>query len=105
MAGCTQSHEVVYIVSASLGEWLDVVYFLSRRDPSVLLALLAEGMRRDISIPNTLPTPAVSFLHGRVTLVAFVSFCFFLGVLLAKAAVRQLGTTGVGTWSFGLKGH
>jgi hypothetical protein len=98
VAGGTQTHEVIHGVCAALRQGLDVVYFLSGCDPSVLLALLAEWVRRYVAVADSLPRPAVTFLHSGVTLVAFVSFCYLLGVLRAVPAVCQLRTAGVGTW-------
>ena len=71
----------------ALGQRYDVVNLLRRGDPATLLAPLAQGVGSDEAVAHTLPCPAVALLHSRVTLVAFVTLCFLLGVLLAEAIV------------------
>jgi hypothetical protein len=78
-----------------------MVYFLRWRDPSVLLALLAEGVLSDVSITNTLPTPAVAFLYSWVPLILFIMSVGQFLVLLAKLPFRKLRTAGIAAGSFG----
>lgn len=82
-----------------------MVYFLRWRDPSVLLALLAEGVLSDISITNTLPTPAIAFLHSWVPLILFIMSVGQFLVLLAKLPVRKFRTAGIAAWPFRFPGQ
>ena len=82
-----------------------MVHLLSWCQFAFLLTPFAKGMLIYIPVANALPSPVVAFLHGGVALIAFISFCLFFGVLLAKPSVRQLWTARVGTRPLGLKGH
>jgi hypothetical protein len=61
MAGTAQAHEVRLVVRPALREGEDVVDLLDRDIPSVLQALLAEGMLVDVARADALPRPAVPF--------------------------------------------
>jgi len=87
VAGCTQTHEVVHIVGASLGQRLDVVYFLGWGDPSETCALLAERVCGNVPVADSFPSPVVAFLYDQVTLVLFILFVGQLLMFFAKPVV------------------
>ena len=83
----------------------DVVNLLRGSDLATLLAPLAQRVGSDEALTHTLPCPAVAFLHSRVTLIAFVTLCFLLGMLLAEATVGKPWTARVGAGSLGSAWH
>ena len=89
----------------ALGQRNDVVHLLRGSDLATLLAPLAQWVGSDEAVAHPLPRSAVTLLHARVTLVAFVPLGFLLGVFLAEATVGQPWTTGVGTGSIGSAWH
>ena len=105
VAGSAQRHEVRFIVRTALGQRYDVVNLLRRGDPATLLAPLAQGVGSDEAVTHAFPHPAVSLLHSRVALVAFVSLGFQPGVFLTEATVGKSWTTGVGTGALGSAWH
>ena len=105
VAGCAERHEVRFIVRTALRQRDDVVYLLRRSDLATLIAPLAQRVSSDETVAHTLPRPAVALLHGRVTLEAFVSLGFQLGVLLAEASVGKPWAARVGAGSLGSAGH
>jgi hypothetical protein len=64
-----------------------MVNFLSRRKPAFFFAFLTEWMFSYVSVPDASPIPSVMFFCFWVTVVAFVSADFILGVLLTEPAV------------------
>ena len=105
MAGGTKCHEVHFIVRAALGQRDDMMHFLRWGDPATILAPLAQRVGSDEAVTHALPHPTVTFLHSRVTLVAFVPLGFLFGVFLAEATVGQPWTAGVGAGTLGSAGH
>ena len=105
VAGGAQRHEVRFIVRATLGQRYDVVNLLRTGDPATLLAPLAQGVGSDEAVAYPFPNPAVSLLHSRVALVAFVSLGFQPGVFLTEVTVGKSWTTGVGTGALGSAWH
>ena len=105
MAGGAQRHEVRFIVRAALGQRYDVVNLLRRGDPATLLAPLAQGVGSDEAVAYPFPNPAVSLLHSRVALVAFVSLGFQPGVFLTEATVGKSWAARVGTGTLGSAWH
>ena len=72
VAGLAQAHEVAVRMGTALAERLNVVYFLSSSDAPVLRALLAQRVRFDVSVTDTLPRTAVAFVGLGVSLVLVV---------------------------------
>ena len=72
VAGLAQAHEVAVRMGAALAERQDVMYFLGDNDAPVLLALLAQRVRFDVSVTDTLPRTAVAFVGLGVSLVLVV---------------------------------
>ena len=72
VAGLAQAHEVAVRMSTALAERQDVMYFLGDSDAPVLIALLAQRVRFDVSVTDTLPRTAVAFVGLGVALVLVV---------------------------------
>jgi len=81
------------------------MHLLRRGDLATLLAPLAQWVGSDEAVAHTLPRPPIAFLHSRVTLVAFVTLGFLLGMLLTESTVGQQRTTGVGAGTLGSAWH
>ena len=72
VAGLAQAHEIAVRMGAALTERQDVMYFLGGGDAAILLALLAQRVRLDVSVADTLPRTAVAFVGLGVALVLVV---------------------------------
>ena len=57
-----QRHEIVGTAATTFGERKDVVDLLGRRQLALLLTLLAERVRFDIAVADTLPSTTVPFV-------------------------------------------
>ena len=97
--------QIISCVSATLGKRNLVMYLLGWRQPSVLLAQLADGMLLYIAVPDAFPRPSISTVYSRVPVVLLVAFGFYLGVFFAESSIGQLGAAGIGTGALGLFGH
>jgi len=91
----TERHEIMHIVGAALTERKHMVYLLGWRQPTSLLALLAERVRLDEAVADTLPRTTVPFVRLRLTLEMIVMIVRLSLMLLAVKTVRQLRTAGV----------
>ena len=106
MTGFTKSHEVVLFVAAAFGERKDVVDFLGRRQLALLLTFLAERMRLNEAVTDTLPSTTVPFVGCGVALVLFVLFVHDLLVLgTVLLTLSEPTAAGVSTGTFGFVGH
>jgi len=105
VAGSAQRHEIRFIVRAALGQRDDVMYLLRGGGLATILAALAKWVGSDEALTHPLPRSAVTLLHARVTLVAFVTLCFLLGVFIAEATVGQPWAAGVGAGALGSAWH
>lgn len=83
----------------------DMVYLFGRREHAVPLALLTEGMRRDIPVADTLPSSAIPFLGSRVALVLLIPLRLLLLMDRAEPTLRQLWAAGEAAGGLGLSGH
>ena len=101
VTGFTQGNEVVPRMGSAFRQRLLVVDLLGGGQPAFLLTQLAQRVLLDVPVADALPGAAIPTAYSRVTVVLLVAFSFRLGVLLAEPAVRQLGTAGVRTRSFG----
>ena len=72
VAGLAQAHEITVRVSTALTEGQDVMHFLGYGDATVLLALLAQRVRFDVSVTDTFPSTTVAFVRLGVALVLVV---------------------------------
>ena len=82
-----------------------VVYLLGRRQPSVLLAQLADGMLLHIAVADVFPDPSIPAAYSWIPVVLLVALGFYLGVFLAESSIGQLGAAGIGTGALGFCGH
>lgn len=105
VTGFTQSDKVLVAVRTAFGQRSLVVYLFGRNQQSVLLAQLTQRVRCRISVTDSFPCTSVSFSDSRITVVIFITFCFFLGVFLTEPSVSQLRTARVRARSFGFSGH
>ena len=60
MTGSAQGHQIFSCVCATLRNRFDVMNFLCRNKPSVLLALFTERVLCDVSVADSFPGTAVS---------------------------------------------
>ena len=72
VAGLAQAHKIAFRMGTALAERQDVVYFLGYSDATVLLALLAQRVRFDVSVTDTFPSTTVAFVGLGVSLVLVV---------------------------------
>ena len=105
VTGLAEGYKVVPCMSSTLGQRCSVVYLLGGNEPALLLTHLAEGMLCCIAVADAFPCASVPTAYSRVSVILLVAFGFLLCVFLAEPAIRQLGTSGVGTRSFGFSWH
>ena len=103
MTGFTKSHEVAFLIAATLGERKDVMYFLGRSQLALFPALLAERMRLDVTVTDSFPGSAVSFVRSRVALILVVTLVhdlLMLGTVLLTHGEPTAARIGTGTFWF-----
>lgn len=105
VAGLAKAHQVVPCVGSALRERNDVVYFLHRRQPTFLQALLTQWMRRSVAVTNAFPSSAVFLIHVRRTLILVVLPAGNGFMFLTVLTVRQVRTAGVGAWPLWFSWH
>lgn len=105
VTGLAEGYEVVPCMSSTLGQRCLVVYLLGGNEPALLLAQLTEGVLCYIAVADAFPCASVPTAYSRVSVILLVAFGFLLCVFLAEPAIRQLGTSGVGTRSFRFSWH
>lgn len=105
MTGLTQAHEVVHRVCSTLRDRQNVVNLLHRGKPSFLETHLAERMCRCVSVTDTPPRMPVLLVDVWGSLVLVILAAFFSAVLVTVLSITEIGTTWVGTWSFGFVWH
>jgi hypothetical protein len=106
VAGFTKSHEIALLVTTAFGKWKDVVYLFGRSELALLLTFLAERMRLDVAVTDTLPSTTISLVGSGITFVLVVLFihCFLmLGTVLL--AYSKPTAAGVSTGTFRFVGH
>jgi hypothetical protein len=106
VTGFTKSHEVALLIAAALRERANVVHLLGRGKPTLLLALLTERIRLDVTVTDAFPGTTVSFVRSRVTFVPVVMFCqnlLMLGAVLL--AISKPTAAGVSAGTFWFVGH
>ena len=101
VTGLTQAHEVVHRVRSALRDRQDVVNLLHRGKPSCLKTHLAERMCCGVPVTDTSPRMTILLVDVRTALVLVILAAFFYAVLVTVLSVTEIGTTWVGTWSFG----
>ena len=105
VTGLTQAHEVVHGVRSTLRDWQDVVNLLHRSQPTSFETHFAERMCRSVPVAYTSPRMTVLLAYVRTALVLVILAAFFYAVLVTVLSVTEIGTTWVGTWSFGFAWH
>jgi len=105
VARLAQRHEIVGTAATTFGERKDVVDLLGRRQLALLLTLLAERVRFDVTVTDTLPSTTIPFIRLRLTLEMVVMVICLSLVLRAVKSVRQLRTAGVLARSLRFSGH
>ncbi len=63
------------------------MYLLGWRQPSVLLAQLADGMLLYIAVPDAFPGPSIPAAYGWVPVVLLVALGLCLGVFLTEPTI------------------
>ena len=105
VTGLTQAHKVVHGVRSTLRDRQDVVNFLHRSQPTSFETHFAERMSRRVPVTDSSPCMTVLLVYVRGTLVLVILTAFFYAVLVTVLSVTEIGTTWVGTWSFGFVWH
>ena len=105
VAWLAERHQIGYRVCPALGERQLVVDFLGWRVPAGFQALLAQRVRRDITVADTFPRSAVMTAGRRVAAVLLVAFGFQLGVFLTVPSIGQPGTAGIRAGTFRFPWH
>ena len=105
VTGFAKGNQIRSCVGAALGKRNLVMYLLGWRQPSVLLAQLADGMLLHIAVPDAFPGPSIPAAYSWVPVVLFVALGFCLGVFLAESSIGQFGAAGIGTRALGFCGH
>jgi hypothetical protein len=106
VAGFTKSHEVTLFIASAFRERNYMMYFFCSGKLALLLTLFAERAGLNVTIPNTLPSSAISFVGSGVALKLVVVFvhCFLvLGTVLL--AFCKPTAAGVSTGTFWFVGH
>ena len=105
VTGFAKGDQIISCVSATFRKRNLVMYLLGWRQPSVLLAQLADGMLLHIAVPDAFPGPSIPAAYSWIPVVLLVAFGFYLGVFLAESSIGQLGAAGIGTGALGLLRH
>ena len=100
VAGLAKAHEVAVRMGAALAERQDVMYFFGSSDAPVLLALLAQRVRFDVSVTDTFPSTTVAFVGLGVSLVFVVLGIGCPLMFLTVNAVCKLRAAGVSARPF-----
>lgn len=83
-----------------------MVYFFCGCDSTLLLTLLAKRMNFNVSVSDSFPSTAVSFVRLRVSLIPIVVFVYFLLMLgTVLVSFSKPTTSGVGTGTLWFIGH
>ena len=96
-------HEILLGVLAAVRERKDVVYLLGGRQPTLLLALLAQRVRPDVAVADALPASPIAFVAGGIALVMIVVLvhdALMLGAVLLTHGEPAAAGIGTGTFRF-----
>ena len=107
MATRAQTFEIALIVRTSIGKWFHMMHQRCHGRSPQPKALLAERMRRDVSVADFLPrtsVPLMLIVATREMLVVPLHHApMFLAV--ARPAVGQIRTATVSAGAFGFRWH
>ena len=96
MTAFTQREQIVFIMSATVCQWQDMMNLLRRRQPAILPALLTQRMLQQKTRTDLLPRAAVTLVCIWVAKVMIVLMFRNLPVLVAISTVGQLSAAGIG---------
>ena len=86
MTGYTERHQIVPIMRATIGEWLDVMHECREDVPALLFAALAKWMPCQMAVTNASPHTAVSLVLIVIAREAVIMSLHRFLVRLAVAA-------------------
>lgn len=92
-------------MGAAMRERKNVVYLLRWGDPAFLLTLLAQRVRRDISVAYAFPCSTVSAARCWITVKLFISSRFLLGMFLTVPSIGKVRTAGIRARTSWTSGH
>ena len=87
MAADAQALQIIFIVSAAVSQWQNVVNKLCCLVPSLALAHLAKRMVADVPVPNSSPPLIITFVMVVATGKVLVVVLHQLAVVFAVAAL------------------
>ena len=107
MATGTQAPQIAFIIRSAIGKGLHMMHQGCHRRFPQSEALLAERMRRDVSVTDFLPRTSIPFVTvvatGEMLVVPLHEAPMFLAI--ARLAVGQIGTATVSTGAFWFRWH
>ena len=107
MATGAQAPQVAFIIRSAIGKGLHMMHQGCHRRFPQSEALLAERMRRDVSVTDFLPRISIPLMlivaTGKMLVVPLHKAPMFLAV--ARPAVGQVGTATVAAGTFGFRWH
>ena len=74
------------------------MYLLRLDEPAFPLAPLTQRVCIHVPVTDAFPCSAISSFDCWVAVILLVSLVLYSLMFLTEPAIRQLGTTGVGTW-------
>ena len=106
MTRLAERHEIMHVIGAALTERENMVYLLGGCQSTGFLALLAERVRLDEAVADTLPASTVALVCLRLTLEVIVMMVHLL-LMLGTVLLTDCKPTaaGVSTGRLGFVGH
>ena len=92
-----QRNQIIFLMRPALCQRLDVMHLLRFYEPAFPLTPLTKWVCIHVPVTDAFPCPSVPALGYWVPVVLFVPLILQLLMFLTEPAIRQLGTTGVGT--------
>lgn len=92
-------------MSAAFGNREDVMHLIGGSHPTILIALLTEGVGSVVSVTDTFPRSAVFFMDVRGAFILVILSPFLHSMFLAVLSIRKVWTAGVGAGTLGLARH
>ena len=107
MTGYTERHQIVPIMRATIGEWLDVMHECREDVSALLLAGLAEWMPCQVSVTNPAPRAAVPLVLIVATseMVIMPLHRFLVRLAVAAFSIRKVRTACHATGTLRLSRH
>ena len=79
--------------------------FFRWNNSAFLFALLTKRMLTDMAVANPFPGTAILLVDVRGAFVVIVLASGYGGMIFTILSIRQLGASGIGTWSLGSTWH